>query len=158
MFLINSRFSLDSATQPPTTPRHGACKEWAPLLPKLRGHFAEFLNHDSLARLSMLYPTTSVGFGYGRSYYSRRCFSRQYRITLLPTKSGHHQASPTMSPGFTKETGHTLKRAKPLGTRSYLPASHLLTRLPPTLRTPRHPHQQQTQQKSCLLTWHRRDG
>ena len=37
-----------------------------PLLPKLRGHFAEFLNHDSLERLSILYLITCVGLGYGR--------------------------------------------------------------------------------------------
>src|SRR5579862_9636661 len=36
-----------------------------PLLPKLRGHFAEFLQHRSLNRLGMLYPSTCVGFGYG---------------------------------------------------------------------------------------------
>src|SRR5699024_2117648 len=33
-----------------------------PLLPKLRGHFAEFLNHDSLDHLSILYSTTCVGY------------------------------------------------------------------------------------------------
>ena len=38
----------------------------APLLPKLRGHFAEFLNHDSLDLLGILYLTTCVGLGYGR--------------------------------------------------------------------------------------------
>lgn len=38
----------------------------APLLPKLRGHFAEFLNRDSLERLGILYLTTCVGLGYGR--------------------------------------------------------------------------------------------
>ena len=37
----------------------------APLLPKLRGHFAEFLHHDSLDLLSILYLTTCVGLGYG---------------------------------------------------------------------------------------------
>src|SRR5207248_2197595 len=36
-----------------------------PLLPKLRGQFAEFLQHRSLKRLGMLYQSTSVGFGYG---------------------------------------------------------------------------------------------
>src|SRR4029078_4308864 len=36
-----------------------------PLLPKLRGHFAEFLQHRSLKRLGMLYQSTSGGFGYG---------------------------------------------------------------------------------------------
>ena len=37
----------------------------APLLPKLRGHFAEFLQHGSLKRLSILYLFTCVGLGYG---------------------------------------------------------------------------------------------
>ena len=37
----------------------------APLLPKLRGQFAEFLQHRSLKRLSMLYLPTCVGLGYG---------------------------------------------------------------------------------------------
>ena len=65
MFLINSRFPLVSAThtrsrqQVPITLK-------VPLLPKLRGHFAEFLNHDSLDRLSILYLITCVGLGYGR--------------------------------------------------------------------------------------------
>jgi hypothetical protein len=44
---------------PRLAPRRG------PLLPKLRGHFAEFLQHRSLKRLGMLYQSTSVGFGYG---------------------------------------------------------------------------------------------
>ena len=51
MFLVNSRFSLVSAAHRALTPR-------APLLPKLRGHFAEFLNHDSLERLGILYLIT----------------------------------------------------------------------------------------------------
>ncbi len=36
-----------------------------PLIPKLRGQFAEFLQHRSLKRLGMLYQSTCVGFGYG---------------------------------------------------------------------------------------------
>ena len=36
-----------------------------PLLPKLRGQFAEFLQHHSLKRLGILYQPTCVGFGYG---------------------------------------------------------------------------------------------
>ena len=35
------------------------------LLPKLRRHFAEFLQHRSLKRLGMLYQSTCVGLGYG---------------------------------------------------------------------------------------------
>ena len=38
----------------------------APLLPKLRGHFAEFLSHVSLDRLGILFPPTCVGLRYGR--------------------------------------------------------------------------------------------
>gem|GEM_PF-596922 len=37
-----------------------------PLLPKLRGFFAEFLNEGSPVRLSILNPSTRVGLGYGR--------------------------------------------------------------------------------------------
>ena len=51
MFLVNSRFSLVSAALSALTDR-------APLLPKLRGYFAEFLNHDSLERLGILYLIT----------------------------------------------------------------------------------------------------
>ena len=38
----------------------------APLLPKLRGQFAEFLHEGSSDRLGMLYPSTCVGLRYGR--------------------------------------------------------------------------------------------
>src|SRR5215475_8067525 len=46
----------------------------APLLPKLRGHFAEFLNHSSPDRLSILYLTTCVGLGYGPRGHSLEAF------------------------------------------------------------------------------------
>ena len=36
-----------------------------PLLPKLRGYIAEFLQRSSLKRLGILYQSTCVGFGYG---------------------------------------------------------------------------------------------
>ena len=38
---------------------------WAPLLPKLRGHFAEFLNNASPAGLRILSSSTCVGLWYG---------------------------------------------------------------------------------------------
>ncbi len=37
----------------------------APLVPKLRGYFAEFLKHGSLDRLGILFPPTCVGLRYG---------------------------------------------------------------------------------------------
>src|SRR6201996_1722797 len=45
-----------------------------PLLPKLRGHFAELLNHSSLVRLGILYLTTCVGLGYGPCVFSLESF------------------------------------------------------------------------------------
>ena len=43
-------------------------QERGPLLPKLRGHFAEFLQRSSLKRLGMLYQSTCVGLGYGLTW------------------------------------------------------------------------------------------
>jgi len=37
----------------------------APFIPKLQGHFAEFLQGGSLKRLSLLDSSTCVGLGYG---------------------------------------------------------------------------------------------
>ena len=51
VFLINSRLGLLCAA--PT------------LQPKLRVHFAEFLNASSLERLRFLIPPTCVGLRYG---------------------------------------------------------------------------------------------
>ena len=53
MFLLNSRLGLLSATM---------IQLMALLLPKLRSHFAEFLNEGSLERLGILYLPTCVGF------------------------------------------------------------------------------------------------
>ena len=65
----------------------------APLLPKLRGHFAEFLNHSSPERLSILYLTTCVGLGYGPCMYIARGFSRQHGITDITHKGATHHVS-----------------------------------------------------------------
>ena len=49
----------------------------APLLPKLRGHFAEFLFEGSSDRLGILYLHTCVGFGTGARHLPRG-FSRRH--------------------------------------------------------------------------------
>ena len=64
MFLVNSRFGLVSATL--SASEVNPYTRQVPLIPKLRGYFAEFLHHDSLDLLSILYLTTCVGLGYGR--------------------------------------------------------------------------------------------
>ena len=46
----------------------------ATLLPKLRVHFAEFLNKSFLARLRFLTPSTCVGLRYGRLIFSIAAF------------------------------------------------------------------------------------
>ena len=63
MFLLNSRLSLVAATLSRFS-REGLHASRAPLLPKLRGYFAEFLRESYLAHLGMLYLTTCVGLGY----------------------------------------------------------------------------------------------
>ena len=79
MFLVNSRLGLVSATLDALEASSNTSQ--VPLIPKLRGYFAEFLHHDSLDRLSILYLSTCVGLGYGRLTTRQRSFSRQHRIT-----------------------------------------------------------------------------
>ncbi len=74
MFLVNSRLGLVCATlsRSAEVPRHPTR---VPLLPKLRGHFAEFLNEGSLTRLRSTSVSTCVGFGYGHPLLSLEGFS-----------------------------------------------------------------------------------
>ena len=65
VFLVNSRLGLLSAA-PSCSTRQGLHTNGAPLLPKLRGQFAEFLDGGSLVHLGMLYLPTCVGLRYGR--------------------------------------------------------------------------------------------
>ena len=65
----------------------------APLLPKLRGHFAEFLNNASPAGLRILSSSTCVGLRYGYSK-NNSGFSR-YMAHMLPYfGSVHFTSSP----------------------------------------------------------------
>ena len=73
MFLVNSRLGLFSAAT-----------SVAPLLPKLRGHFAEFLNKGSPARLRILSSPTCVGLRYRRLTLPSS-FSRQREINGFAT-------------------------------------------------------------------------
>ena len=83
----------------------------APLLPKLRGHFAEFLNHDSLDRLSILYLITCVGFGYGR-FGLDSDFSWQFEIGYFSTYVfDTYQASALIVCGFAYTLALTLRLA-----------------------------------------------
>ncbi len=61
VFVLNSRRGLFAAAPPASVALDGG----APLLPQLRGCFAEFLDVVSPAHLGLLDPSTCVGLRYG---------------------------------------------------------------------------------------------
>ena len=71
-------------------PFHCGLLSQAPLLPKLRGQYAEFLNNPSPAGLRILSSSTCVGFRYGRPIpFSRHNFILlpYYFQSLSPTST-----------------------------------------------------------------------
>ena len=73
-------------------PFHCGLLSQAPLLPKLRGHFAEFLNNASSVGLGILSPSTCVGLRYGycmnNSGFSRHGYRMlRYFLSLRFTPS-----------------------------------------------------------------------
>jgi hypothetical protein len=82
VFLVNSRLDLFTAA-PSGFGREGLHPTGAPLIPKLRGNFAEFLNEGYLDHLSILYLSTCVGFGTGTRVLPRG-FSRRHGVRDSP--------------------------------------------------------------------------
>ena len=125
--ILCGRFQLESAKPPYLPP--------APLLPKLRGHVAEFLLHGSLEHLRLLASPTCVGLRYGRQLHSRpRLFSaasleNPWQETSSCTR---HPVSPVGEsflplPGYTVASGHptpdgSSASASPLAINTQLPA------------------------------------
>ena len=64
----------------------------APLLPKLRGHFAEFLNNASSVGLRIFSSSTCVGLRYG-PYANNSGFSRRFPCVLPYLNFGPRSAS-----------------------------------------------------------------
>ena len=91
VFLVNSRLGLVSAA-PSGFGREVLHPTDAPLLPKLRGQFAEFLNQGSLDRLGILYLPTCVGLGYGHLNHSLEDFLGSVGPVASP-KAARHRAS-----------------------------------------------------------------
>ena len=73
MFLVNSRLGLFTATLSCSTSKSLHTTR-VPLLPKLRGDFAEFLSESYLALLSIFYQPTCGGLRYGLSIFSNAKF------------------------------------------------------------------------------------
>ena len=95
VFLLNSCLSLFSVAT-----------LVAPLLPKLRGHFAEFLNNTSPVGLWIFSSSTCVGLRYGYIYlysgFSRQCGFRNF-VTFL-----HSLSHFTLCCGFAYSHGFVL--------------------------------------------------
>ena len=128
----------------------------APLLPKLRGQFAEFLNYSSPERLSILYLTTSVGLGYGPNVHSLEAFlgSMSTPPSTQTVSTLHGPRSPSGGIYLT-EASHRLHRAiQQHGVAALLrhPITWLLRIRPhATDTTPQHPKAKWTKR-------HRPDG
>ena len=67
----------------------------APLLPKLRGQYAEFLNNPSPVGLRILSSSTCVGLRYGRLQYTSHLFSPPCLCTSLLCFSPLRPGQPT---------------------------------------------------------------
>ena len=76
-------------------PFHCGLLAQAPLLPKLRGQYAEFLNNPSPAGLRILSSSTCVGLRYGRIQYTSHLFSPRLPRTSLNNFSPLRPGQPT---------------------------------------------------------------
>ena len=86
--MINSRLGLFTAAPASYSPAG------APLLPKLRGHFAEFLNESYPAHLRMLSSPTCVGLRYGHQRFSLEAFLGSVKSeTSVLNFPPHHSSS-----------------------------------------------------------------
>ena len=111
MFLLNSRLTRFTAAGLGLQ-RNAAHLLPAPLIPKLRGHFAEFLFRKSLEHLRLLASPTCVGLRYGllqswsAKLFSAVCVGHPLRGHAAPSASVLDYPS-----GFAyRETSTTLQR------------------------------------------------
>lgn len=96
VFLINSRLCLVSATTLSSISIDFT--RVAPLLPRLRGQLAEFLNESYPAHLSLFSQPTCVGLGYGHkktslaAFLGSRASMASTPLQSLPVRSRLSQA------------------------------------------------------------------
>ena len=111
MFLVNSRLDLFTAALSGST-REELHPTGAPLIPKLRGDFAEFLNEGYLDHLSILYLPTCVGFGTGTRFLPRG-FSWRYGVRDSPAKRQLASHLRYCGPAFDKGHPYMLTPGQP---------------------------------------------
>ena len=114
MFLVNSRHRRFSAT-----PFGSTCETLhlmgAHLLPRLRCHFAEFLNQGSLKRLGILSPPTCVGLRYGHLISSLEAFlGSMGSATLFPKSGSSSPLSVDKAPDLPGASAYRLEPAYPI--------------------------------------------
>jgi hypothetical protein len=139
VFLVNSRFPLVSAAHTRSQQQVPVTGQ-APLLPKLRGHFAEFLNHNSLDRLGILYLITCVGFGYGRLKPRADAFLGSIGSPDSPIR-GSHQISGTRTTDLpvAHPTSLDQDNHRPARLPSCVTPVNTLTSRDQVPRSPKHP-------------------
>ena len=98
MFLLNSRLGRFSAARF-SSPRIEVHLPRAPLLPKLRGHFAGFLLRGSLEHLRLLASPTCVRLRYGRHEYSPARLFSAVRLGALDGARRHLRHRRSAIPG-----------------------------------------------------------
>jgi hypothetical protein len=131
--LVSSRYPLVSATTLSSGSKSHHIQV-AHLLPKLRCHYAEFLNQSSLKRLGILYPSTCVGLRYGHLANFLRGFSREHGINHFTEPVGtarHHVSALNGAADLPTAPAYTLKPGHPTPGRPTLlrhPFSQTLTR------------------------------
>jgi hypothetical protein len=139
VFLINSRLGRFTAA-PSGFGREVLHPNGAPLLPKLRGNFAEFLNEGFLDRLGILYPPTCVGFGTGTRNLPRgfsrghgfRDFRHYVTASRLSLDGRFSPGRPTRLPQLNQRLGSLVLPRPPIGdndsdvVREYQPVVHRL--------------------------------
>ena len=130
MFLVNSRLGLVCATTS-SSGREVLHPIVVPLLPKLRGQFAEFLNQGSLDRLGILYLLTCVGLGYGHLIHSLEAFlgsmgslaspqADRHRISGLTAPRIFLRGLPTCLPHVDHRVGPTTLLRHPIAPLEHL--------------------------------------
>ena len=106
MFVVNSRLGLSCAAG--QRPHCSCSRRPAILIPRLRMHFAEFLNGGFPAHLGILSLPTCVGFRYGRGNLARGFSWRVSRGLRLP-----HEGSPPLRARFPSHARRAPPVARP---------------------------------------------